>query len=124
MAGEFVCSHWDEKRRTCTFNKRAAMEFLNSVGAVVKDGEKRPSVDPSAEWSQEDWQRYNSMMATLATGIGGLNLPTGKISCGEGDQGINPFCEQWDCEGKAKYEELKAANPSSLIIIRRNQISL
>jgi len=94
------------------------MEFLNSVGAIVKDGPKKDSVDPST-WSEDDKRRYSEMIETLASGMGGLNLPSGKIWCGEGDQGVNQFCKQWDCEGKAEYEKQKAENPSSFIDIRR-----
>jgi len=119
MANEkYVCSHWDGKRGTCTFNKKAAMEFLNSVGAVIKDGPKLGSVDTSA-WTSSDWTSYYKMMLTLASGNGGLNLPTGKISCGEGDRGVNQFCKQWDCVGKAEYEKKKAENPFALVYIRR-----
>ncbi|OGD09317.1 hypothetical protein A2397_00895 [Candidatus Amesbacteria bacterium RIFOXYB1_FULL_44_23] len=97
MAGEFVCSHWDEKRSTCNFNKRAAMEFLNSVGAVVKDGPKLTSVDTST-WSPSDYSQYIHMMLSLASGNGGLNLLTGKIACGQNARGINPSCRQRCCE--------------------------
>jgi len=116
----FICKNWDRKRHTCTFNKKAAMEFLNSVGAVIKNGPKRASVDPHKEWRTRDWERYSAMMKTLASGNGGLNLPTGLIACGEGDMGINQYCKQWTCEGKAVYEQKQKENPDSFILIRRN----
>ena len=115
----FVCTYWDAKRNTCTFNKKAAMKFLNSVGAVIKDGPRKEYADQSS-WKPEDWGRYNRLtMHTLASGNGGLNLPTGKIHCGEGSQGINPSCEQWTYEGRKEYKAKKEEGPNSLILIRR-----
>ncbi len=115
----FICSYWDKKKGTCTFNRKEAMKFLKSVGAVVEGGPKRSSVNPSEEWSEEDWKRYYNMMNALASGIGALNLPTGIISCGEGDCGVNPYCNQWTCKGRQDYEKAVKKNPSGLIIIRR-----
>ncbi len=117
---KFVCSHFDSKRGTCVYNKKNAMEFLNSVGAVVKGSlDKRDSVDPWKEWSAEDWERYNETMSTLASGADGLNLPTGKIWCGGDNDGINPFCDQWNCEGRTIYEKKQKDNPDSFLIIRK-----
>ena len=122
MEKRFVCTYWDEKRWTCLYNKKEAMEFLNSVGAVKQNQPPRDSVDPYREWSSHDWTNYQQLMAlVLASGNGGLNLPTGKIACGENARGINPFCKQWSCEGSAEYEEAKTNNPSALTIIRNQR---
>jgi len=82
------------------YNKKEAMQFLNSVGAVNRNGSKRSYVDPQAEWSSEDWERYYKMMETLADGAGGLELPTGIIFCGEGEGGKNIFCSIREAEMK------------------------
>ena len=102
------------------YNKKNAMEFLNSVGAVVKGSlVKRESVDPQKEWSADDWKRYSETMSTLASGAEGLNLPSGKIWCGSDNDGINQFCDQWNCEGKSIYEKAQNDNPNSMIFIRK-----
>ena len=112
-----ICSHWDAQAFTCTYNKKLAMEFLNSVGAIVQNEPTRDSVDPNKEWSSEDWNRYSDMMAKLASEAN-LNLPTGKIGCGEYDQGVNQFCNQWDCEGRKVFENVKKENPNSFVYIK------
>jgi hypothetical protein len=113
----YICKHWDSKRETCLFNKKLAMEFLNSVGAVIKNGPKRTSVDPFEEWSKDDWDGYNEMMSKLASGISGLNLSTGKIGCDGLVDGINQFCKQWDSVVADVFRKAQAKNPDSIFIL-------
>ena len=87
------------------FHKKDASDFLHSVGAIPMDGPKRTSVDPQHEWSEEDWQRYRDLENNVLANAASLNLPTGRMSCGEGENGINPYCNAWACSGKAEYQE-------------------
>jgi hypothetical protein len=110
---KFGCRHYNSENG-CIHPKTSEIKtFLISINAIGKD-----FVDTN-KWTPEEWQQYCDAMSKLPNGTDRCNLPTGRVTCDWINiPGLNPNCDDWDCQGRRTYQEVKNNNPDSLIRIR------